>query len=89
MTLLFQGFSMLCRTRCSFLSGTIYIYSVQLHQNSINQEAKKIASELELDDRIETLAERESFITLKALEEQSHTPTEPRDVTYVILRNST
>ena len=33
--------------------------------NSINQEAKKIASELELDDRIETLAEWESFITLK------------------------
>ena len=32
---------------------------------SINQEAKSIASELDLDDRIEAIAERESFITLK------------------------
>ena len=32
---------------------------------SINQEAKSITSELDLDDRIEAIAQRESFITLK------------------------
>lgn len=34
-------------------------------ENNINSEAKKIANKLDLDDRIETMAKREAFITLK------------------------
>lgn len=42
-----------------------YRKSTNEQVNKINSEAKKIAEELDLDDRIDVIAQRESFITLK------------------------
>ena len=62
-------------------SASLYIYKTYKKASnnqitSINNEAKKIASELELDDRIEVTAQRESFITLKDHKPNfSHAPT--------------
>ena len=42
-----------------------YKKSSKQQTNNINREAKKLAQDLELDDRIETIAERDCFITLK------------------------
>ncbi len=42
-----------------------YKKATQQEESSINKEAKEIATQLELEDRIEVLAKRESFLTLK------------------------
>ena len=43
----------------------MYKKANEYHVTEINTEAKKITEELEISDRVETMAKRDCFITLK------------------------
>ena len=47
--------------------------------DSINREAKAIATDLNLDDRINTTAKREAFITIKDHKPNFFKTTQPAD----------